>query len=333
MDSAGHATLAAIAGRTERIRLGTAVTVLSTQDPVRVYTEFATLDAVSNGRAQLVVGRSLTQSFPLFGSISPITQMLRGETRPAHTAAAGPTVTWSGTVRSRYLPVRFPAEGHLPTWVGVGGSPQSVIRAARHGLPLMLAVIGGPASRFAPDVELYRRALDQNGVPGPADWLGLARVRGQDRRGAVDIQWPHWAHMLEAASRERTATPDYGQFKPRSPADRCMSDRRTPSRRSPGGPSSGCSAAAASTWPTPPDEYPTNKGRPRIESTGREAIPRVRNGPTPLPTKTTRRDRCRVRVESTRRPPRASRKLSIWSKRYIRHVNDGYDLHVNDMRC
>jgi len=133
MDSAGHVMLAAIAGRTERIRLGTAVTVLSTQDPVRVYTEFATLDAVSNGRAQLIVGRgSLTDSFPLFGfdladyetlfeeKLDLLTRLLRNQ-----------PVTWSGSFRSpltdQYVSPPLP-EGHLPTWVGVGGSPQSVLR-------------------------------------------------------------------------------------------------------------------------------------------------------------------------------------------------------------
>src|ERR1700704_3148773 len=144
MDSAGHVMLAAIAARTERIRLGTAVTVLSTQDPVRVYTEFATLDAVSNGRAQLIVGRgSLTDSFALFGfdlaqyetlfeeKLDLLTRLLRDQ-----------PVTWSGTVRSpltdQYVMPPLP-EGHLPTWVGVGGSPQSVVRAARYGLPLIFA--------------------------------------------------------------------------------------------------------------------------------------------------------------------------------------------------
>src|SRR6202047_5457866 len=155
MDSAGHVILAAIAGRTERLRLGTAVTVLSTQDPVRVYTEFATLDAVSNGRAQLIVGRgSLTDSFPLFGfdladyetlfeeKLDLLTRFLRDQ-----------PVTWSGRFRSpltnQYLSPPL-AEGHVPVWVGVGGNPQSVVRAARYGLPLMLAVIGGAALRFAP---------------------------------------------------------------------------------------------------------------------------------------------------------------------------------------
>src|ERR1700736_6377914 len=170
MDSAASIILATIAGRTKRIRLGTAVTVLSTQDPVRVYTEFATLDAVSNGRAQLIAGRgSLIESFPLFGyeltdyeelfeeKLDLLTRLLRDQ-----------PVTWSGRFRSpltnQYLSPPLP-EGHLPVWVGVGGNPQSVVRAARYGLPLMLAVIGGPAIRFAPLVELYKRALEAYGQP------------------------------------------------------------------------------------------------------------------------------------------------------------------------
>src|SRR3954465_13761186 len=147
MDSAGHVILAAIAGRTERIRLGTAVTVLSTQDPVRLYSEFATLDAVSSGRAQLIVGRgSAVESFPLFGfdladyeelyeeKLDLLVQLLREQ-----------PVTWSGRFRSPLTnQVVSPpiSEGHVPAWVGVGGSPQSVVRAARFGLPLMLAIIG-----------------------------------------------------------------------------------------------------------------------------------------------------------------------------------------------
>ena len=141
MDSAAHVVLAAIAGRTERIRLGTAVTVLSTQDPVRLYNNFATLDAVSGGRAQLIVGRgSAIESFPLFGydlreyeeifeeKLGLFVELLRG----------GP-ITWSGKHRPPLndvvLTPPLPA-GHLPTWVGSGGSPDSVIRAARYGLQI-----------------------------------------------------------------------------------------------------------------------------------------------------------------------------------------------------
>jgi probable LLM family oxidoreductase len=212
MDSAGHVILAAIAGRTERIRLGTAVTVLSTQDPVRVYTQFATLDAVSNGRAQLIVGRgSLTESFPLFGldladyeelfeeKLDLLTRLLRDQ-----------PVTWSGKFRppltNTYLSPPLPA-GHLPTWVGVGGSPQSVIRAARYGLPLMLAVIGGPPIRFAPLVELYRRALDKYGHPQLRIGLHSHGYVARTDQEAIDIQWPHWAHVMGNAAAERGWAP------------------------------------------------------------------------------------------------------------------------------
>jgi len=218
MDSAGHVILAAIASRTQRIRLGTAVTVLSTQDPVRVYTEFATLDAVSNGRAQLIVGRgSLTESFPLFGfelsdyetlfeeKLDLLTRLLRDQ-----------PVTWSGTVRSpladQFVSPPIP-EGHVPTWVGVGGSPQSVIRAGRYGLPLILAIIGGPPSRFAPYVELYKRTLEQYGRgPLPVGMHSLGFVAGTDEE-ALETQWPYWKDQLGAASRERGwRQPTYDQF-------------------------------------------------------------------------------------------------------------------------
>jgi probable LLM family oxidoreductase len=208
MDSAGHVALAAIAGRTERIRLGTAVTVLSTQDPVRLYTHFATLDAVSNGRAQLIVGRgSLTDSFPLFGfdladyewlfeeKLDLLTRLLREQ-----------PVTWSGESRSpltnQSLSPPIP-EGHIPTWVGVGGSPQSVIRAARFGLPLMLAIIAGDPKRFAPHVELYKRALEQYGQPAlPVGLHSLGFVAPTDQE-AMEIQWPYYKEQFEWAARER----------------------------------------------------------------------------------------------------------------------------------
>jgi probable LLM family oxidoreductase len=218
MDSAGHVILAAIASRTERIRLGTAVTVLSTQDPVRVYTEFATLDAVSSGRAQLVVGRgSLTESFPLFGfdladyealfeeKLDLLTRLLRDQ-----------PVTWSGTFRSplnsQYVSPPLPA-GHLPTWVGVGGTPQSAIRAARYGLPLMMALIGGPPSRFAPLAELYKRALKQYGQPPQPVGLHSLGYVGKTDEEAVEVQYPYWAEMMEQSARERgRARPSMGKF-------------------------------------------------------------------------------------------------------------------------
>ncbi|MEA2247214.1 MAG: hypothetical protein QOH46_1743 [Solirubrobacteraceae bacterium] len=208
LDSAAHVILAAIASRTERIRLGTAVTVLSTQDPVRLYNNFATLDAVSTGRAQLIVGRgSLTDSFPLFGydladyeslfeeKLDLLTRLLRDQ-----------PVTWSGEFRSalsdQIVTPPIP-EGHIPTWVGVGGSPQSVMRAARYGLPLMLAIIGGSAARFAPYVELYKRALEESGQPQlPIGLHSLGFVAATDEE-ANAIQWPYWKAQFDWAAQER----------------------------------------------------------------------------------------------------------------------------------
>src|SRR5438309_6718265 len=170
MDSAASIMLATIADRTKRIRLGTAVTVLSTQDPVRVYTEFATLDAASNGRAQLIAGRgSLIESFPLFGyNLSDYEELFEEKLDLLMRLLRDQPVTWSGKFRSsltnQYVSPPLP-DGHLPVWVGVGGSPQSVVRAARYGLPLMLAVIGGPPIRFLPLIDLYKRALVKHGKP------------------------------------------------------------------------------------------------------------------------------------------------------------------------
>ena len=218
MDSANHVVLAAIAGRTETIRLGTAVSVLSTQDPVRLYTDFATLDAVSNGRAQLIVGRgSLTESFPLFGyDLADYEELYEEKLELLMGLLRRQPVTWSGNFRSpltdQYVSPPVP-DGHIPTWVGVGGSPQSVMRAARFGLPLMLAIIGGRPERFAPYVELYKRALDQVGQPElPVGVHSLGFVAETDDE-AKAIQWPFYKEQFEWAARERGwRNPTYDQF-------------------------------------------------------------------------------------------------------------------------
>jgi probable LLM family oxidoreductase len=218
MDSAGHVILAAIAGRTERIRLGTSVTVLSTQDPVRLYTNFATLDAVSGGRAQLIVGRgSLTESFPLFGlDLADYEELFEEKLDLLVRLLRDQPVTWSGKFRSplteQFVSPPIP-EGHVPTWVGVGGSPQSVIRAARFGLPLMLAIIAGRPQRFAPYVDLYTRALEQLGRPRlPVGLHSLGFVAETDEE-AIDIQWPFYREQFEWAARERGwRPPTYEQF-------------------------------------------------------------------------------------------------------------------------
>jgi len=218
MDSAGHVVLAAIASRTERIRLGTSVTVLSTQDPVRLYTDFATLDAVSNGRAQLIVGRgSLTESFPLFGfDLADYEELFEEKLDLLVRLLREQPVTWSGKFRSaltnQFVSPPIP-EGHIPTWVGVGGTPQSVVRAARFGLPLMLAIIGGQPERFAPYVELYKRALQQHGqseLPVGLHTLGFVAETDDE---ASRIQWPYYREQFEWAAQERGwRPPTYEHF-------------------------------------------------------------------------------------------------------------------------
>ena len=168
--SAPETVLAAIAARTKRIRLGSAVTVLSSDDPIRVFQRFSTVDAISNGRAEVILGRgSFTESFPLFGYDLSQYETLFAEKLDLFSALISQkAVTWQGTIRPALTSQRIfpPIEtGRLRTWIGVGGSPESVVRAARYGLPLMLAIIGGDPARFTPYADLYRRAFSQLGEP------------------------------------------------------------------------------------------------------------------------------------------------------------------------
>ncbi|MFV0406776.1 MAG: LLM class flavin-dependent oxidoreductase [Propioniciclava sp.] len=169
--SAPDLVLAGIATRTERIRLGSAVTVLSSDDPVRVYERFATLDALSNGRAEVILGRgSFIESFPLFGySLGDYEALFEEKLELFARLRTDQPITWQGThTQSLDRVTLYPSMPRpLPTWVAVGGSPESVLRAARHGLPLMLAIIGGPAQRFAPFADLYRQAMAEAGHPAP----------------------------------------------------------------------------------------------------------------------------------------------------------------------
>ena len=216
--SAPEVVLAAIAGQTSRIRLGSAVTVLSSDDPVRVFQRFATLDAVSNGRAEVILGRgSFTESFPLFGYELDQYELLFEEKLNLFTELlTEKPVTWSGETRAALSAQRvFPPteSGALRTWIGVGGSPQSVVRAARFGLPLMLAVIAGKPERFAPYVELYKRALQQHGQPElPVGLHSLGFVADTDDE-ALEIQWPYYKEQFDWAARERGwPPPTYEQF-------------------------------------------------------------------------------------------------------------------------
>ncbi len=206
--SAPEVVLAAIAARTKNIRLGTAVTVLSSDDPVRVYEKFATLDAVSDGRAEIILGRgSFTESFPLFGFDLQDYEELFEEKLDLLSALLpeGP-VTWKGRLRPPLTDQEvFPktASGTIPTWVGVGGSPESVVRAARYGLPLVLAIIGGQPARFAPYVDLFHRALAQLGKPElPVAVHSPGFVAATDQE-AADILWPHHRTMIDRIGGER----------------------------------------------------------------------------------------------------------------------------------
>jgi probable LLM family oxidoreductase len=204
--------LAAIAGRTERLRLGTAVTVLSSDDPIRVYQRFSTLNAVSNGRAEVILGRgSFTESFPLFGYSLDDYNVLFEEKLAIFAALrdadrSGQPVRWKRTIRPPLEGVRvFPPVENPPlkTWVGVGGSPESVVRAARYGFPLTLAIIGGDPRRFKPYIELYHRALGQFkhesltiGVHSPGH---IAETDAQAR----EELWPAYEVMRNRIGAER----------------------------------------------------------------------------------------------------------------------------------
>ena len=206
--SAPDVVLATIAARTSRILLGTAVTVLSTDDPVRVYERFATLDALSGGRAEVTVGRgSFTESFPLFGHDLADYERLFEEKLEIFTALRreGP-VHWAGTVRPPLTGQRaFPTteRGTLPTWVGVGGSPESVVRAARHGLPMMLAIIGGSPARFAPYADLHRRALAELGHEPQPIGVHAPGFVAEDDATARDLMFPGFKANRDRIGRER----------------------------------------------------------------------------------------------------------------------------------
>jgi probable LLM family oxidoreductase len=210
--SAPEIVLAAIAARTERITLGTAVTVLSSDDPVRVYERFATLDAVSRGRAEITLGRgSFTESFPLFGyDLADYDRLFEEKADLMARLLTEEAVTWSGTLRPPLQGQQvYPKteSGRIRTWIGVGGSPESVVRAARYGFPLVLAIIGGEPARFKPYVDLYHRALTEFGQePQPVAVHAPGFVGATDEQ-AMETLWPHARNMLARIGRERGWAP------------------------------------------------------------------------------------------------------------------------------
>ena len=209
--------LAAIAARTQRIRLGSAVTVLSSDDPIRVFQRFATLDAVSNGRAEVILGRgSFVESFPLFGyDLAQYEELFTDKLDLFASLLPEEPVTWSGRTRSPLVDQRvYPTTGHgLRAWIGVGGSPESVVRAARYGFPLVIAIIGGPPERFAPFADLYRRALGELGrAELPIAVHSPGHVADTDEE-AREQAWPHYEVMHNRIGAERGWGPtDRAQF-------------------------------------------------------------------------------------------------------------------------
>jgi probable LLM family oxidoreductase len=206
--SSPEMVLSAIAARTQRIRLGSAVTVLSSDDPIRVFQRFSTLYAVSQGRAEIILGRgSFTESFPLFGFALSEYETLFAEKLDLFAALVSrPSVNWQGSIRPPLTNQRvFPPieAGKLKTWIGVGGSPESVVRAARYELPLMLAIIGGDPVRFKPYVDLYNRAFQQ--MKAPVQPIGVhspGYVADTDAQAREEF-WPHYKRMRDRIGGER----------------------------------------------------------------------------------------------------------------------------------
>ena len=210
MDSAPSVILAAAAARTQRIKLTSAVTVLSAADPVRVFQQFATLDLVSHGRAEMVVGRgSFTESFPLFGlDFSDYDALFAEKLELLLRLRAAERVTWSGKFRPALNDQAVyprPLQAEIPIWVGVGGTPESFVRAGLLGLPLMVAVIGGETHRFRRAVDLYRAAGAQAGHAPEKLKVGLHSLGyvAPSREEAINDYFPGYAKTFTRIGRER----------------------------------------------------------------------------------------------------------------------------------
>jgi probable LLM family oxidoreductase len=206
--SAADVVLAAIAARTTRIHVGSAVTVLSSDDPVRVFQRYSTLNALSDGRAEVILGRgSSIDSFPLFGyDLADYEDLFEEKTNLFAELMKGGPVTWQGKTRASLTDqdvVPHNEAGPFPVWIGVGGSPESVIRAANYGFSLMLAIIGGNPARFAPFSQLYQRALDKYGrAPLPIGVHSPGHVAATDEQ-AHEQFWPHYLETIRRYSKIR----------------------------------------------------------------------------------------------------------------------------------
>jgi len=214
VSSAPAVLLAAAAARTSRIRLGSAVTVLSTDDPVRVFQQFATLDLISQGRAELIAGRgSFIESYPLFGFDLDDYHELAGEKLELLLKIReAEHVTWSGRHRAALSGQGVyprPLQQPLPIFVGVGGSPDSVVRAAKLGLPLAIAIIGGSPRQFRPLADLYRQTWAEAGRPPEACFIAIHNLGflADTTQDALDTFWPAYREVFGGIGRERGWAP------------------------------------------------------------------------------------------------------------------------------
>jgi probable LLM family oxidoreductase len=210
LDSAPAIILAAAASRTQNIRLTSAVTVLSAADPVRVFQEFATLDLISNGRAEIVAGRgSFIESFPLFGfDVEDYDSLFSEKLELLLNIRENTHVHWSGKHRPALTGQAVyprPLQNPLPVWVGVGGTPASFARAGVLGLPLMVAIIGGEPHRFRPLIDLYREAGVRSGHKPEQLKVGLHMIGfvGDTTKEAADVFFPGYAHTFTEIGKER----------------------------------------------------------------------------------------------------------------------------------
>lgn len=205
--SAPEVVLAAIGARTDRIKLGSGVTVLSSDDPIRVFQRFSTLNGMTGGRAEVIAGRgSFIESFPLFGyDLRDYERLFEEKLDLFVRLTREERVTWEGTHRPplNAQAVYPPTDSPLRTWVGVGGSPESVVRAVRHELPLMLAIIGGPSSRFRPYVDLYHRAWNQLGRPAKGVGVHSPGFVLETDEAAREAYWAGYKPMHDTIGRER----------------------------------------------------------------------------------------------------------------------------------
>lgn len=207
--SAPDVVLTGIGAQTERIKLISAVTVLSSDDPVRVHQRFATLDGITSGRAEVSLGRgSFIESFPLFGyELSDYETLFEEKLELFDQLRREEPVTWSGTKRSALENFSiFPTTDHehgLPTWVAVGGSPNSAARAAKYGMGLELAIIGGAAHRFAPFAQLYRKHIADNGFDPRRVAVHSHGFIAPTDEEAMQRYYPYWHHQMSTMARER----------------------------------------------------------------------------------------------------------------------------------